>query len=58
MRFIGTCHTRCAFCSGVRRFCISVSIGSGCTEFTRIFFGARSTAAALVMPRNAHFVAL
>src|SRR5215470_15034945 len=58
MRFIGTNCTRCRFCSGVRTLIISVSIGPGCTEFTRILRGARSIAAALVIPLNAHFVAL
>src|ERR1700756_788970 len=57
MRFIGTNCSRCRFCSGVRTFSISVSIGPGCTEFTRILRGARSIAAALVIPLNAHLVA-
>src|SRR5215831_7009087 len=58
MRFIGTSCSRCRFCSGVRTFSISVSIGPGCTEFTRILRGARSIATALVMPLKAHLVAL
>src|SRR5213596_2293760 len=58
MRFIGTNCSRCRFCSGLRTFNISVSIGPGCTEFTRILRGARSIAAALVIPLSTHFVAL
>src|ERR1700756_5614430 len=37
---------------------ISVSIGPGCTELTLMLRLARSMAADLVMPRNAHLVAL
>ena len=55
-RRIGTACSRRAFCSGVRTSSIGVSIGPGWTEFTRMLRGARSSAAAFVMPRNAHLV--
>jgi hypothetical protein len=58
MRRMGTCAKRSAISASLRMWIMAVSIGPGCTEFTRMPRGARSTAADLVMPRSAHFVAL
>jgi hypothetical protein len=58
MPFIGTWSTRCRFCSGLPTRSISVAIGPGWTEFTRMWRCARSIAAACVRLRSTHVVAL